>query len=1604
MESYLGWKVPEANGWRIHYDHLTVDREGLHFDGLRMRANKKMVRMEVERADFGFRSSLCLTNAQIALNRNYFPKTSAPWDVQELVTSLFAKTDLAVEGGKLMLEGGEEGPLVSYFHLRKSNDKRSLGNLHVALDPDDFESRGCKIKLFAWPRQLIAEVEMNQFSMPFLDALSDYFLTESPPVWNLKEGAIDGNIWLCLGKENQVEKANALMRINNLGIENQEIGFALGGESMLLDLSYPDDLKAPAEKHVFNQASFKAQIEGGQAVFRSLETEKENVISDLNGEIRWGSFKDSEIALKGYLHHSGTQSPLVIKGSPSFSKEDTLDVGLRLFLRPDMSESTKMHLSIGMDSWGELFVKGTFEALHAQQLSLVQEIIGRRYPAILDVGVEEGCVTCALKGQFHGKRLKRLSLNVADGQGMKVRSKEFAGSFGTISGDVNLEFGGNRPRRIGDWKLVMSDGNFELEQGGEWITAKEVNLDMGVTQRTFLPSKFTGQINGIDARLECRGALDEAEIECEVAGDLPTLFRQMKLPVRGHLESLDANICCLIKRDHTRSIVEGKLSLGDRLGGGGVAHFDCILPQSLLESESVEWIEVLQGVSDGHLSSHQFHLETLNRLLALDLSEIYSDGQVEWNGEFDGQQFQASFFPHEMRIETPILQLSLGEGSGGRLTYDPQTGHYEVQGDLRGCDYFEKNTKLAFSQADGKMNITPNHFMVGAIQTEVDGIRLLGELAIDDFKSPELHINVHSVEGSVSQLNLLLNQFDHLKSLKVPFNGKVVGKEKSFVLDWHIPVENTPYCFADLNVEHVTLPFSEKQQIQDLSFRMKYDSALETVRVTELQGEVDDFALRARELNFYFAQTPYLSFDLRLEDELTDVARLAGTCQFGDEGVIVQTDSQVSHIFNNQLVITEAQVNKEGELQHCIAEYDLDLGDWRQLLSHYNRATGKEISLPIDELSGKSWIRLVYDGPNQIDATLQSDLISVNKNEFLGAYFDLAKRGSHICLDRGKFGGWIVQLDGEMEDEWICNISHLALSNEQNYVHFKEGKVHLAEKRGHLPIDWMKVDGSLWEGKGIDFIESLHFKGSAAFDLTKPRVDLRLDMQPVELDPVNLVVGTSKEIAISYAFDHLLSFGEGTLYFSSGREEDPLAFLQLSGGRVATDQRDIVVENIGWSYHPKIFDLPIFESNNPTLAAVKKMKPMKKGEWTHLHSKFKYKDQVWKVRTSFEDGIYTLYGNELDLSRLSFFHSKDLLKLRGGLTLLDKEYDLLCQYDLAATGEIVAKLDDPELGVPALYFEGGYRGDGNLMVDRLEGNFLGAEYAFIPKFQMQDAHEALLFGEVHLDISKLTPLMGEDLRLFVEKTKLKKGYTLSGELLLNKNDLSRSFFDGRLKGKDVEMFGFRLKTLMSNIHIDKECTDINHLMISDPGLDAEVNKLFVKQTHDGHTEITLPKLKIIDLRPSMLRKGQKTPVRMDPFVIRHLEFHDIHGYFDNPNTLVGRGSLHFENSFKRDLTYLDIPKEIISSLGLDLKLLVPVVGELDYELKDGKVYFRKLRNSYSDGKRSSFYLSTRVPSYVDLDGNIDMNVKMKQNVLLKLTQFFVLSVEGTLDDPSFSLK
>ncbi|MBX9744135.1 MAG: hypothetical protein K2X08_02865, partial [Chlamydiales bacterium] len=335
--------------------------------------------------------------------------------------------------------------------------------------------------------------------------------------------------------------------------------------------------------------------------------------------------------------------------------------------------------------------------------------------------------------------------------------------------------------------------------------------------------------------------------------------------------------------------------------------------------------------------------------------------------------------------------------------------------------------------------------------------------------------------------------------------------------------------------------------------------------------------------------------------------------------------------------------------------------------------------------------------------------------------------------------------------------------------------------------------------------------------------------------------------------------------------------------------------------------------------------------------------------------------------------------LSGHLTIEDREH-------------LRSKEDSP------LIVSWSYHPNRGLLVESIKGSLGGMEACFYLEKIDDYSH---LIGRASIDFHQLSQWVPPSLSEAFTELDMGKGYQLRGRLQMDRKDPSRLFFQGIFSGKQIELFGFQFRSFLSRMDIKPEEINIDGIKISDSAGFFTIDHLLLKEG-----TFAIPLLFISEFRPTMLQTVKGEPGQISPLVIRSMTFHELQGVLDSKETYTSYGELHFINSYKRERTIFDIPSEILGRIvGLDLELLVPVRGTVRYLLKDGALRITALEDAYSEGGRSQFFFIEEgsFPS-LDLEGNLHIQVAMKQYVLFKLTEGFSIFVDGKLNRPQYHLQ
>lgn len=309
-----------------------------------------------------------------------------------------------------------------------------------------------------------------------------------------------------------------------------------------------------------------------------------------------------------------------------------------------------------------------------------------------------------------------------------------------------------------------------------------------------------------------------------------------------------------------------------------------------------------------------------------------------------------------------------------------------------------------------------------------------------------------------------------------------------------------------------------------------------------------------------------------------------------------------------------------------------------------------------------------------------------------------------------------------------------------------------------------------------------------------------------------------------------------------------------------------------------------------------------------------------------------------------------------------------------------------------------YLPEQGLSIREIEGNLAGVEACFHAIDQ-----DSSLIGTARIQCASLGEFVPPRIKQLFEDLKMGKGYELKGRLFFENKYPA---FQGLLSGKQVDLFGYQLRTLLAQIELSYEKVHLFDFKISDSAGIMKIDQIFAEAQGNNPWTLSIPHLTILELRPSLLQKpGQDTP-SLSPLVVRELHLEGLQGLLDDSSTYTAKGELRFINSYRREHTLLDLPADLLGRLvGLDLELLIPTCGSLSYELRQGRFFLTELKGAYSEGKRSEFFLVFEESQpFMDLDGHLQILVQMKQFVLFKFMDSFMISIEGYLNDPKFQLQ
>lgn len=1045
-------------------------------------------------------------------------------------------------------------------------------------------------------------------------------------------------------------------------------------------------------------------------------------------------------------------------------------------------------------------------------------------------------------------------------------------------------------------------------------------------------------------------------------------------------------LSALLKGNETNTEVSGTadfLQEGENLTFGFELKEDYQLSEGWFRSERIssaitapllKWVNQdldLKGDLDlfGTFDLEKVHLSVQGTGICL--CHPYAELQAEVIGEKD-----------------PMLLKTEGRGE---FTYIHKDGKWTGMLPLVEARFEEKSTGLVFEHVNSLMTLDGNRISFKDVSAACEGIALKGDVDLVLGESPCLKIASQRIEGNADALRMIANHFPAFAHLQIPFQGELISGEQGLQLFSRFSKEGTT-CTWNFSggMKKGGFAINSNSHLQNVEFDFICNSDNNTIHVQNLRGQLaakggNTFQLKSKRLCFTSKGNWRGEYDVSLSDGKEEVLRVAGTVseKTGQQWECA-LDSALTHFLGSKLHISRLVFGECSRIDLLEMQPTLKCRDLFYQLCFLSQTA----FLAVDRSSLEFLRQMQLEGSLQTHLRYQGDVL-----EFRAEGKQIKMDGSPINnfrLSGEKIGSnWVIE---KLQADDLCCTFAFAEEKESIRLSVFEMNKGSFQVKGE-GIFHKKAGQFIANIRSAEYPIALKTLQGIAYAQGKVQIDLPVAGRPVQMKG-NLEVSADLKGAMP-----LSVYNEGAIAFfytpASGLKVKDLDLYaknkdaRLTMGELGYDIQNQIgtIKKLQFSLPPDIIERFIPNCNTQITGLVD----------------LEFGKDSFLCQGSVADGSYCIGERSWDLKQVMF--RWDDKKLNLACKTAYQSQPLLANLQLDYSTEVIGMLKLQENaqspGVKILFKA---PKAGPLDIHSIQGSLSGVEINFAKSSTARLEKANVLTGNVKIDAKLASPLFSKQIQEEIKSLKLGKGYELEGKLILWKEGPDPFHFSGSLTGQEFSILGCQFQNLDAQTEITPNDIFLQSITVSDQAGTLKIKQVKVNQ--DGEDwKLDIPLIQLHDLKPSLMKKLGAPEKPLKPLVIRNLSLFNISGIIGKASTFKGNGHFNFTNAFKKESNLFDVPLEMLKKLGLDLGILTPVNGEIDLQMIGDKFYLTEMKNMYSEGKRSEFYLAPEPSSsYVDWKGNLHLDFKMKQEVLLKITEPFILTVRGTLEKPRYGFE
>lgn len=1205
------------------------------------------------------------------------------------------------------------------------------------------------------------------------------------------------------------------------------------------------------------------------------------------------------------------------------------------------SDRTEAFFSLCSPENGSFVLQGDLKNVSSAHIELAQELTGSALPITLSKGELDGKVTLwAQDGE-----VKTVQFDEVKGRRVHFacQAYEAKGSIETFSLGGRLEQG-----ELTAWESHFMGAEITAEQPYP-LNADGLEIDLSFEEGQLNPSYIKGLLWGMPGIIDIKGSLTNWEAELSF---------------------------CL--EDFTKQ--------GEKL------HFGC---ESTDNYQSYE----------GWFRSEKIGSYITAPILKWVNPDLDLEGDLDLFGTFNPEKIQLSLQGTDIHLYHPFAELhavAIGEKDEmllktegrGEFTYDIPKDKWTGNIPLAEACFVEKNTGLIFDRVCTLMTLDDNKICFTDLSADCEGIKFKGRVDLNLGDAVDLKIVAQRIEGSADALRKIAMHFPSFAHFEVPLQGELLSGEQGLQLLSRISKDGSS-CSWNFSggMKKAGMPINQNSRLQNVEFDFQCSSANNSISVQNLRGQLASkggniFQLKSKRLCFTHKDNWKGDYDISLSDNTEEILRVAGTLHEKDlQRWECAFDSALTHFFGSKLHISRLVLQDLSQIEQLELQPTVKCRDLYYQLCFLSQTA----LLSIDK-SALEFLR-----PMQLEGSVLTHF------RYQGDALEFRVEGKGVKIEGSPIN--LFRISGEkIGSEWV--IENLQADDLFCTTAFADEKESIRISLFEMSKGPLKVHGEgVFQKKAQQLLANIR---SAQYDL-KGAFQGKADARgKVEMD----LPAAGKPLQIKGAL-HMSADLKGAkpLHFYN---EGEVSFHYTPSQGLKVKQIDVCINEAEarFTTGELAFDLQTFKGSAKKLYFT--LSPEVIETFNSASAAFittalsgvtdlEFGKDFFLCQGSISDGAYKLGEKTWDLKQVIF--RWDAQKFSIACKTVYQSLPFLANLQLDYSSDVVGMLkvqENPQSpGMKALFK---VPKASPIDIHSIQGSFSGLEVNFTKSTSVRLEKANVLTGNVKIDAKAVSSLLPKQVQEEIKQLKLGKGYELKGNLILWKEGPDPFHFSGSLKGQEFSVLGCQFQDLDAQTEITPHDIFLQNVTVVDRAGILKIKQ--VNLTQDGQEwKLDIPLVQVQDLKPSQMKKIGVPENPLKPLLIRNLSFFNISGIVGKASTFKGNGHFNFTNAFKKESNLLDIPLEMIKNLGLDLGLLTPIHGEIEVQLIGDKFYVTEMKNMYSEGKRSEFYLaSDQESSYMDLKGNLHLDFKMKQDVLLKITEPFILTVRGTLEKPRYGFQ